>query len=115
MTQQTELLNIVDKLPQKYFSEVIDFLGYLQHKAQQETAQQTAAQQAADVKEQRAAREKAAFTKYAEELNAEAEDVLLYQDLDSFEEDLKRLTPQELAVARDTTVSFSLADLVHTA
>ena len=37
MTRQAELLNIVDKLPPKYFGEVIDFAGYLQHKAQQET------------------------------------------------------------------------------
>jgi len=36
MTQQAELLNKIDKIPQKYFGEVIDFLGYLQHKAQQE-------------------------------------------------------------------------------
>jgi len=36
MTQQTELLKIIDELPQKYFGEMIDFVGYLQHKAQQE-------------------------------------------------------------------------------
>ena len=36
MIQQAELLNKIDKIPQKYFGEVIDFLGYLQHKAQQE-------------------------------------------------------------------------------
>jgi len=40
MTQQAELLNIVDKLPPKYFGEVIDFAGYLQQKAQQAAAQQ---------------------------------------------------------------------------
>jgi len=108
MTQQAELLKKIDALPPKYFGEVIDFIGYLQHKAQQEVALQ-----AADTKEQRAAREKAAFTKYAEKLNAEAEDVLLYQDLDSFEEDLKRFTSQELAVLHDTTVPFSPADLVR--
>ena len=84
MTQQAELLNIVNTLPQKYFGEVIDFVEYLQYKAQQEAAQQAAAQQAAaqlaaDTKEQRAAKEKAAFIKYADELNAEAEDVLKYQ------------------------------------
>ena len=65
MTQQAELLNIIDKIPQRYFGEVVSFLRYLQHKAQQEVA----------VKEQRAAKEKAAFIKYAEKLNAEAEDV----------------------------------------
>ena len=36
MTQQVEIMNKIDKIPQKYFREVIDFLGYLQHKAQQE-------------------------------------------------------------------------------
>ena len=36
MTQQAELLNKIDKIPPKYFDEVIEFLGYLQHKAQQE-------------------------------------------------------------------------------
>ena len=77
MTQQAELLRNIDTLPQKYFGEVLSFLGYLQHKAQQEAAQ--AAAQAAGTKEQRAAREKAAFIKYADELNAEAEDVLKYQ------------------------------------
>ena len=76
MTQQAELLRNIDTLPQKYFGEVIDFVGYLRQKAQQEAAAQQAA---ASTKEQRAAREKAAFIKYAEELNAEAEDVLKYQ------------------------------------
>ena len=74
MTQQAELLNIIDKIPQKYFGEAVAFLGYLQHKAQQESAQHVAV-----AREQRAAREKEAFIKYAEELNAEAEDVLKYQ------------------------------------
>jgi len=52
MTQQAELLNIVDKLPPKYFSEVINFAGYLQQKAQQEvkplsgTSQNLTAQEA---------------------------------------------------------------------
>jgi len=36
MTQQAELFREIDRIPQKYFSEVISFLGYLQHKAQQE-------------------------------------------------------------------------------
>jgi hypothetical protein len=36
MTRQAELLNRIDEIPQKYFGEVINFLGYLQHKAQQE-------------------------------------------------------------------------------
>ena len=36
MAQQAELLRKLDKLPPKYISEVINFIGYLQHKAQQE-------------------------------------------------------------------------------
>ena len=36
MTQQAEIMNKIDKIPQKYIGEVIDFLGYLQHKAEQE-------------------------------------------------------------------------------
>jgi len=36
MTQQAELLKKINKLPLKYFDEVIDFVGYLQNKAQQE-------------------------------------------------------------------------------
>ena len=40
MTQQAELLKNIDTLPQKYFGEVIDFVGYLQQKAQQAAAQQ---------------------------------------------------------------------------
>jgi len=39
MTQQAELLKNIDSLPQKYFGEIIAFLGYLQQKAQQTTAQ----------------------------------------------------------------------------
>ena len=104
---QAELLNRIDKIPQRYFGEVVSFLGYLQHKAQQE-----AAQQAAVAKEQRAAKEKAAFIRYAEELNAEAEDVLLYQDTDSFEEDLERLTPSDIALMRGTVVQFNQADIL---
>ena len=36
MTQQEELHQKIDALPHKYLSEVIDFIGYLQYKAQQE-------------------------------------------------------------------------------
>jgi len=38
MTQQAELFREIDRIPQKYFGEVINFLGYLQHKAQQEAS-----------------------------------------------------------------------------
>ncbi|MDR2971017.1 MAG: DUF2281 domain-containing protein [Bacteroidales bacterium] len=36
MTQQAELQQRINNIPQKYFGEVIDFLAYLQHKAQKE-------------------------------------------------------------------------------
>jgi len=72
MTQQAELIKKIDKLPPKYFGEVIDFVGYLEHKAQQEAVQTVS-------KEQSIAREKEIFEKYAEELNREMEDVLKYQ------------------------------------
>ena len=48
----------------------------------------------------------------AESLNREAEDVLLYQDTDSFEEDLERLTPSDIALMRGTVVQFNQADIV---
>ena len=38
MTQQAELMRKIDNLPPKYLGEVIDFIGYLQHKALQEQA-----------------------------------------------------------------------------
>jgi hypothetical protein len=48
----------------------------------------------------------------AEWLNHEVEDVLAYQNLDAFEEDLERLPPQELAAVRGAVVPFSFADIV---
>jgi hypothetical protein len=36
MTQQAELINKIEKIPPKYFGEIVDFLGYLQNKAQKE-------------------------------------------------------------------------------
>ena len=48
----------------------------------------------------------------AESLNREAEDVLLYQDIDSFEEDLEQLTPQDISLMRGTVVQFSQADII---
>jgi hypothetical protein len=38
MTQQAEMLRKIDRIPPKYFNEVIDFLGYVLHKAQQEVS-----------------------------------------------------------------------------
>jgi len=69
MTQQAELLKKIDKLPPQYFGEVIDFVGYLQHKAQQGKMKPSSA------------RDIELFEKYADELNAEAEDVLSYQNM----------------------------------
>ena len=40
MTQQAEFLSKVDKLPPQYFREAIDFVAYLQYKAQKEAAAQ---------------------------------------------------------------------------
>jgi len=40
MTQQAELLSKIDKLPPQYYGEVIDFVGYLQQKTQQEQRMQ---------------------------------------------------------------------------
>jgi hypothetical protein len=36
MIQQAELFNKIEKIPPKYFGEIVDFLGYLQNKAQKE-------------------------------------------------------------------------------
>jgi hypothetical protein len=74
MTQQAELIRKIDKLPSHYLSEVIDFVGYLQHKAQQAAAQK-------DKLKSSAVRDIELFEKYADELNAEAEDVLSYQNM----------------------------------
>ena len=36
MTEHADLLKEIDKLPSKYFGEVLDFVGYLRQKAQNE-------------------------------------------------------------------------------
>ena len=46
MTERAELLKEIDKLPPKYFSEVFDFVGYLQQKAQNEKNDDMAAYKA---------------------------------------------------------------------
>jgi len=74
MTQQAELYKRIDTLPPKYFGEVIDFVGYLEHKARQETAHTPQS-----TREQLIAREREVFDRYAEEINREMEDVLKYQ------------------------------------
>ena len=48
----------------------------------------------------------------AESLNRETEDLLMYQDIDSFEDDLEQLTPQDIAAMRGTVVQFNHADIV---
>jgi len=74
MIERAVLYKEIDKLPPKYFGEVYDFMGYLQHKARQETAQTSQS-----TREQLLAREREVFNKYAEEINKEMEDVLRYQ------------------------------------
>ncbi len=44
-------------------------------------------------------------------VNREALDVLSYQDLDAFEDDLERLTLQERVVMSGAVVPFSPADI----
>ena len=48
----------------------------------------------------------------AESLNKEAMDALSYQDIDGFEEDFERLTAQDIAIIRGTTVPINIADIV---
>jgi len=38
MTEQAELIKEIDKLPSKYIGEILDYVGYLQKKAQNENA-----------------------------------------------------------------------------
>jgi hypothetical protein len=87
MTQQAELLNkfeqLLPTLPQKYFGEIIDFLGYLQYKAWQETPPAAkSSDQYVCLTEEETARDVELITQYAEELNREAAEVLLDQDID---------------------------------
>jgi hypothetical protein len=72
MTQQAELIKNIDTLPSKYLGEVIDFVAYLQKKAQQESVQRAEAEE----------REKKCINRYAEELNKEAMEVYSDQELD---------------------------------
>jgi hypothetical protein len=81
MTQQAELIKNIDTLPPKYLGEVIDFVAYLQKKAQQEAAQRAAA----------AEREKEYINRNAERLNKEAMDVLSYQWPGFSEEKLREM------------------------
>ena len=48
MTQQAELFSNIEKLPPKYFGEVLDFVGYLQHKVRLEENDTELKQEAAE-------------------------------------------------------------------
>ena len=46
MTSRAVLLQEIEKLPQKYFGEVLDFVGYLQQKAKSQNNDEIAAYKA---------------------------------------------------------------------
>jgi hypothetical protein len=46
MTEQAVLVNEIDKLPSRYVSEVLDFVGYLRQKAHNENADEIEAYKA---------------------------------------------------------------------
>ena len=72
MTNQAALQREIESLPPKYYGEVVNYVRYLQTKAQQEAVEITAAGK----------RDKELINRYADELNKEMEDVLSYQTLD---------------------------------
>jgi hypothetical protein len=59
MTERSELLKEIDRLPPQYFSEIIEFVGYLQQKKQNENADDIAAYKAmaADTEREQEAQE----------------------------------------------------------
>jgi hypothetical protein len=75
MTQQAELMQRIDRILPKYTNEIIDFVGYLEHKALQETK----TPQKVELTEEQIRRDKELYALHAEELNREAMDVLSYQ------------------------------------
>ena len=75
MTNQAILQREIETLPPQYYSEVVDFIGYLRHKAQQTAVQ-------ASIREQIREREIECINRHAEDLNKEMEDLLLDQSLD---------------------------------
>ena len=75
MTNQAVIQKEIETLPPQYYDEVIDFIRYLRHKAQQTKAQ-------ASLQEQVRVREIDCINRHAEELNREMEDVLFDQSLD---------------------------------
>ncbi|MDR0474555.1 MAG: DUF2281 domain-containing protein [Treponema sp.] len=80
MTSQAIIQKEIETLPPQYYDEVVDFIGYLRHKAQQAAARQTMTQ--ASFRNDIRAREIECINRHAEELNREMEDVLLDQSLD---------------------------------
>ena len=75
MTNQAVIQREIETLPPQYYEEVINFIGYLRHKAQQKRTD--------SIITQATSREIACINRYAEELNNEMEDVLLDQSWDS--------------------------------
>jgi siroheme synthase (precorrin-2 oxidase/ferrochelatase) len=75
MTNQAVIQREIETLPPQYYDEIVDFIGYLRHKAQQTAVQ-------ANSREQIREREIECINRHAEELNREMEDVLLDQSLD---------------------------------
>jgi len=75
MVSQAAIQKEIETLPPQYYSEVVDFIGYLRHKARQTTIQTPDT-------EQIRAREIECIKRHAEELNREMEDVLLDQSLE---------------------------------
>ena len=59
MTERAEILKEIDMLPSKYFEEVLDFVGYLRQKAENENRNDTEAYMAmaADTERETEARE----------------------------------------------------------
>jgi len=74
MTYQAIIQKEIETLPSQYYGEVVDFIGYLRHKAQTETQANSA--------DQIRVREMECFNRHAEELNSEMEDELLDQSID---------------------------------
>jgi phosphoribosyl-ATP pyrophosphohydrolase len=72
MIDQAVLQREIETLPPKYIGEVVDFVGYLHKKAQQEAVEIAMAGK----------HDKEIINRYADELNKEMEDVLSYQTLD---------------------------------
>ena len=80
MANKATLQREIETLPPQYYGEVVDFIGYLRHKAQHSRTEGSTAQ--ASSREQIRAREIECINHYAEELNREMEDILLDQNPD---------------------------------